>query len=135
MSSAAEYQAARATGPIASTSTTGLRGVARAALSGTTQSWAIPPELRGKWVRMVANSQDDVQYAFGEGSAPGIVLTQISVLGTGHGSAGTTIFSRTSEERLVPPSATHLAFRSMTVNTGTSGALGGWFELYCSETP
>lgn len=124
--SEAEDKAARLGHPIAAADATGVTGVQRYALTGALQSWAIPTGLRGKFLTITIASNDDVQFAFGAGSAPALVKDQLSSFGTGHVAAGKTIFSRTSLDRRVPANATHLSV----IATGTNG---GNVEFDCSE--
>lgn len=79
-----------------------------------------------RWVRVAANTSDDVQYAYGFGSAPSLTYNQVSAAGTGHVSSGETLFSKTSDQHVIPAGATHIAFRSSSTN-------GGYFEFGVRE--
>lgn len=124
--SEAEDKAARLGHPVAVADASGLQGVHRILLTGALQSWAIPSGMVGKFVTLTVASNDDVQFAFGMGAAPALVLNQVSSLGTGSAAAGKTIFSRTSLDRRVSRGATHLSV----IATGGSG---GYLEIDCSE--
>ena len=121
-----EDKAARVGHPLSAADASGTTGVYRMALTGALQSWAIPSAIRGKFVTITVCSNDDVQLAFGAGSAPALALNQLSALGTGHVGAGKTVLARTSLDRRVPGGATHLSV----ISTGTNG---GFLELECSE--
>ena len=127
MSSGIQEAAALVGHPVGIVSTTGLSGVVRVALTGSAQNVAVPSSLRGKFVTITCASNDDIQYLFSTtGAAITVVKDQASTLGTGHAQAGKTVFSRTSVDRRVPLTATHLCWISTSTN-------GGFLELECSE--
>jgi hypothetical protein len=120
--SVAADKAASIQGPIAAADATGLTGVMRVAMTGSSQSVAIPTELRGKYVDLYCTVE--AQYAFGTGAAaPTIVTDQAAALGTGHASAGKTLPAGIDKSVLVPTNATFIAWK------GASG----FIELVCSE--
>lgn len=124
--SEAEDKAARLGHPVAGADSTGLNGIHRIQLTGSLQTFALPSAMPGKFVTMTVCSTDDVQFAFGVGSAPVLVKDQLAALGVGHVAAGKTIFSKTSLDRRVHRGATHLSVLS-------TGASGGYLEIECSE--
>lgn len=129
MSSPSQEAAALVGHPVSRASTNGLEGVSRILLTGSAQNVAIPTLWRGKFLTLTVNSVDYVQYVFSDtGAAVTVVLNQVSAPGTGHVSAGKTVFSQTSVDRRVPKNCTHLNFIS-------SGANAGWLEIEVSETP
>lgn len=121
MADLAEVKAALIQGPIAAADATGLRGVHRIAVSGSAQSFAIPSGLLGKrgFINLYATA--DVQWAFGIGSAPTIVLNQASAPGTGHVGAGATLPTGQWMAFPIAEGATHVGF------IGTTGFLE-WFN-------
>lgn len=124
--SEAEDKAAKLGHPVAAADTSGLTGVYRIALTGALQSVAVPGGMVGKFATLTVCSNDDVQFAFGMGAAPALVLNQVSTVGAESAASGKTIFSRTSVDRRIPRGATHLSV----IATGGSG---GYLEIDCSE--
>lgn len=124
--SEAEDKAAKLAHPVAAADASGLTGVIRIQLTGALQSFAVPSGMVGKFATLTVCSTDDVQFAFGMGSAPLLVLNQLAAPGTGHAAAGATVLSRTSVDRRIPLGVTHLSVFA-------TGASGGYLELVCSE--
>lgn len=120
-----EDKAARVGHPTAAADPTGFQGVYRVALTGALQSFALPSGLAGRFATLTVVGDQDLQFAFGMGVAPALVLDQLSAPGTGHAAAGKTIFANTSLDRRISRGATHLSFIA-------KGA-GGFLELECSE--
>ena len=129
-------QAARITGPKAAADTTGLTGVMRYALTGANQQVTLPTNstVKGKknnygarFIRFLAMGAN-VQWAWGSGSAPTIVLNQASALGTGHVSAGATLVNGVPEQLMISSEATHIAFIGDNSTTG-------YLEFYLSDEP
>lgn len=126
MSSEAELREALNFGPLIAADATGLNGVHRYDIDGTSQSVAIPSGLRGKWLDLY--STVDVQWGFGNGtSAPSITYNQNSALGTGHVNSAKDLPAGVILPKRVPADATFLAWRA--------AASGGKFAFEVSEKP
>lgn len=122
MSSANQEKAALVQAPIAAVDTTGQSGVYRIAITGSSQSVAIPAELRGKWIDLFVTA--DVQYAFSRGvAAQTLALNTTATPSAGSASAGKTLVANMDKPTRVPRTATFLNF------IGTTGFL----EFCCSE--
>jgi len=122
MGSVAEERAALIKAPVAAADATGATGVFRVAISGASQNAALP----SAWVQrgfVCLYCTADVQYAFGIGAAPTLVLNQASAVGTGHVSAGKTLPAGQDKDVPIPVGATHIAW------IGSSG----YIELYNSQ--
>lgn len=136
MSSQDANKAARVTGPIAAADATNRTGVVRIALTGSAQTATLPttgrdPQkkstLGARFIRIAAVGAN-VQFAQGLGSAPTIVQNQAAAVGTGHASAGATLFNGVAEQFMLDSAATHLGF------IGDGGA-AGYLEFYVSDQP
>lgn len=126
-------QAARVVGPIVAADATNRTGVIRVANTGSAQTATLPTSgaergkkstLAKRFIRIAAVGAN-VQFGFGIGSAPTIVLNQASAVGTGHVSAGATLFSNNPEQFLIPSDATHIGW--------ISDAAAGYLEFYVSD--
>lgn len=127
MSSSAEQQEAMCPGPIAAADTTNGTGTMRVLLTGANQTAALGTLPAGRWARVCCNSLDDIQWAYGIGSAPSLTYNQTSAFGAGSAGSGETLLSKTSDQHIVPKGATHIAFRSSATN-------GGYFEWSIRES-
>lgn len=125
MSSSAEEKAALVSHPLAVADATGLTNVHRIAITGVSQSVAVPAGWVGKFVRITNDSTSDVQLAFSRLAAATIVMDQIAAPGVGHASAGATIFAGSSRDARVRQGVLFLNF------IGVSGYL----EIEVSECP
>jgi len=124
--SVAQEKAALAQGPIIASDATGLTGVARYTLSGSSESAAIPTSLRGKWLN-IYTSGFDVQFGFSRAAAaPTLTANATANLGTGGTSVGASLPGSAWTSVLVPAGATFVVW------IGTAGAT---IEFYCSEAP
>lgn len=126
MGSASAIAESSNAGPVAAADTTNLTGTIRVLLTGANQSFALGSTMGQRWARLAANTTDDVQYAYGIGAAATLTYNQASAAGTGHVASGETLFSKTSDQHVVPPGATHISFRSSSTN-------GGYFEFGVRE--
>src|SRR5512139_2693661 len=88
-------------GPIAVADATGATGTMRYATTASSQNVAIPAAMQGCWIKLQAVT-NQVDWAFGIGSAATIVLNQASAAGTGHASAGDTLAAGATDQVLVP---------------------------------
>lgn len=131
-------QAARVTGPISAADTSGRTGVMRLALTGSAQTFTLPTAskahdkkhaLAGRFITMYADG-DSIQWAFGKGAAPTIVRDQVSVVSTGHVSAGATLVNGVPRSFLIPNDCTHVGLISKTASPPTS-----YLEWYVSDKP
>lgn len=125
MSSSAVEKAALVSHPLAVADTSGLTNIHRIAITGVSQSVAVPAGWAGRFVRITNASTADVQYAFSRLAAATIVMNQAAAIGTGHASAGATIFAGSSRDARIQSGVLFLNF------IGTSGFL----EVEISETP
>lgn len=130
-------QAARYTGPVSIADATGRTGVHRIAVTGASQSFALPASdsassgkrrsaIGGRFMRIAAVGAN-VQWAFGYGSAPTITLNAISVSGTGNTAAGASLFNGVPEQPIIPSEATHVGF--------IGDVAAGYLEWYVSDQP
>jgi hypothetical protein len=123
MSGTAAAKAALIQAPIAALDATGNTGVMRIAITGSAQNFALPSALVGtrKFIALFCTA--DIQYAFGIGAAPTLVLSQASAPGTGHASAGATLPAGQWKDVPIPEKATHVGFIGST----------GFLEMYNSQ--
>lgn len=112
--------------PTVAADSTGLTGVFRIALTGVSQSLAIPAKWRGRVVRITVDSTADVQYGLSTGAAgQTLVLDQLSALTLSSAAAGASIFTLQSRTARVPTGATFLNF--------IATAAAGYLELELTE--
>lgn len=107
----------------------------RIAVTGSAQSFALPTTganpgakstLGRRFIRFVFVGVNG-QLAQGLGSAPTIVLNQVSVIGTGHASAAPTYFNSAPDQFQLDHRATHIGF--------IGDAATGFLEYYVSDQP
>jgi hypothetical protein len=129
-------QAARITGPISAADPTHRTGVVRVALTGASQSIALPPQpaaekrwgrsaLAGRFVRLLVVGAN-VQLCQAK-SAVTVVLNQATTIGVGSVAAGATFLNGVPDSFRLESDATHLCF--------ISDAGAGFLELYISDQP
>jgi hypothetical protein len=126
MSSESELRASNNFGPILKADTTGLDGVHRYDIDGTSQNEQIPKVMQGKWIDLYCTA--DVQWGFGNGtSAPSITYNQNAALGTGNAAAAKDLPAGVPMGKRIPYDATFIAWRG--------AAAGGKFAFEVSEKP
>lgn len=131
MASKNQEQAALLGHPVAALDPTGYTGVYRIALTGVVQNIAIPATWKGRFCELAVVSPagtTDVQYAFSFASQA-IVRNQASAVGTGHASAGRTIFPNTTRDGRIRQGMTFLNFIS------SAAEASSYLEISISEVP
>lgn len=131
MASKNQEQAALLGHPVAALDPTGFTGVYRVALTGAIQNLVLPASWAGRFVELTVVSPagtTDVQYAFSKTSQT-LVRNQASALGTGHASAGKTIFPNTSRDGRIRQGMGYLNFIS------SAAEASSFLEISISEVP
>jgi hypothetical protein len=132
MSSKYQDQAALLGHPVAALNPTGYTGVYRIALTGSSQSVTLPTNWPGRFVELTVVSPagtTDVQYGFSSAASQTIVRNQASAVGTGHASAGKTIFPNTSKDGRIRVGMRSLNFIS------SAAEVNSFLEICISEVP
>jgi hypothetical protein len=133
MSGKSVEKACRVAHPRAALNPTGINGVYRIAVTNASQSIAVPLSLRARFLKLKLVSPagtTSVQYGVSKAAAgQTIVLNQLSALGTGHASAGGTIFPNSSEDALIEQDVTFLNF------IGSATEASCFLEIFVSEVP
>lgn len=131
MSGKYQDQAALLGHPVAALDPTGFTGVYRIALTGSIQNVQFPANWAGKFLELTVVSPagtTDVQYAISVASQS-LTRNQASAVGTGHASAGRTIFPNSSRDGRIRQGMRYLNFIS------SAAEASSFLELHISEVP